>query len=105
MFGGPVAYFFEYLLGIRQPKGGAGYRKLVIAPQATEVFGWMKGSMKTPQGEVAVSYRKDGADTVFTVTLPPETEAVLSVDGKEYPLKQGENQWTVKRSETQTDES
>lgn len=95
MFGSPIAYFFEYLLGIRQPKGGAGYRELIIEPMAVSKFGRMSGSMETPQGTVAVSYRKNGEAVDFKIVIPAEVNAVFKYDGREYPLNAGENAFTV----------
>ena len=92
MFGAPVAYFFEYLLGIKQTDGSAGYKTLRIAPQATSRFGRMSGSMMTPNGKVAVSYRKTKeGTTVFNVTIPEGTDATFVYEDKEVVLSVGEN--------------
>ena len=95
MFGAPVAYLFEYLLGIRQKPHTAGYRSLLIAPQAVSRFGRMAGSMQVPGGTLAVAYEKQGERVCFRVTLPPATEAVFRYGGKDYPLAEGENILTL----------
>ena len=92
MFGAPVAYFFEYLLGIRQTPDSAGYAKLAIEPLATSRFAHMEGSMQTPRGRVAVSYRKQDGRIVFTVELPEGVEATFKYGGGEYPLHSGINE-------------
>ena len=92
MFGAPVAYFFEYLLGIRQADDSAGYRSLVIEPLTVSSVGRMSGSMKTPQGEVAVSYEKNAEKINFTVLIPENTEAIFKYSGKELALKSGKNE-------------
>ncbi|MBQ6824213.1 MAG: family 78 glycoside hydrolase catalytic domain [Clostridia bacterium] len=91
MFGAPVAYLFEHLLGIGQAEGSVGYRKLVIAPQLVSAIGQMKGSMTTPQGVVAVAYRKQEDGVRVEITLPKGTEAVLRLGGREIALQEGEN--------------
>ena len=91
MFGAPVAYFFEYLLGISQPKEGAGYRSLVIAPQAVHRFAWMSGSMQTPQGKVSVSYKKSPNGIEFSIVIPEKTTAVFRCGKTETTLHTGEN--------------
>jgi alpha-L-rhamnosidase len=91
MFGSPVAYFFEYLLGIRQKPHTAGYTDLVIAPQAVNKFGWMKGSMQVPCGTVSVDYRREDGKIHFTVRLPEGIEAVFSYGACEQALHAGEN--------------
>ena len=92
MFGAPVAYFFEYLLGIKQTPDSAGYASLAIEPMAVSRFGRMAGSVKTPKGTVAVSYRKADGRVTFTVEIPADTKAVFRYGGGEYPLHSGENQ-------------
>ncbi len=95
MFGSPVAYFFEYLLGIRQKEGTAGYGDLVIAPQALSKCDRMAGSMETPNGRVSVGYQKANGRICFRITVPPRTKAVLRYDGQDHALLQGENEICV----------
>ena len=91
MFGAPVAYFFEYLLGIKQTDEGAGYDSLIISPVGVERFGYMSGSMQISGGKVSVSYKKLDGKTEFTLEIPENTQAVFKYCGKEYQLKSGEN--------------
>ena len=91
MFGAPVAYFFEYLLGIRQAEESAGYDSLVIAPQATNCFGRMQGSIQTPKGTVAVSYKNEEAKISFIVSIPQNTKAKFVFADEETDLHEGEN--------------
>ena len=95
MFGSPIAYFFEYLLGIRQPKGGAGYKDIVIDPRAVSKFGYMSGSMEVPMGNVSVSYRKNGETVDFTIVIPAGVKAVFKYGGEERMLNEGENRFNV----------
>jgi len=95
MFGSPIAYFFEYLLGIRQPDGEAGYKKLIIEPCAVSKFGFMSGSMETANGAVAVDYRKNGGVVEFKISIPEKTEAVFRYSGKEYKLASGDNYFNI----------
>ena len=91
MFGSPVAYFFEYLLGIRQENGTAGYTALRIEPQAVAKFSNMSGSMALPAGTVKISYVKTSENIRFDITVPSNTTAVLCYLGQEYSLNCGEN--------------
>lgn len=95
MFGAVTAYFFEYLLGIKQREGTAGYTSLIIAPQAVLRFTIMSGSMLTPNGKVAVAYAKTEKGVDFTVSVPENTKAVFSFAQKEYALCTGENKFTL----------
>ena len=91
MFGAPVAYFFEYLLGIRQEQESAGYRSVVIEPMATERFGYMKGSINVPCGDICVNYRKQGEVIRFEINIPHGVEARFVYNGEEYSLTEGVN--------------
>lgn len=93
MFGAPVAYLFEYLLGIKQEEGTAGYKSLVIEPQGINRFGRMSGSIETTQGTVAVSYINNDEKVNFTVTIPENTKATFRYKNKELALTQGENKF------------
>jgi alpha-L-rhamnosidase len=91
MFGAPVAYFFEYLLGIRQKPNTAGYRSLIIEPQAVSRFEYMSGSMQIPGGTVRVAYRKEGSKVCFEIVIPSNTEAIFRYEEKELILNEGIN--------------
>lgn len=96
MFGAPVAYFFEYLLGIRQPKDCGGYNELIIAPECIEKFGYMNGSMMIPAGKVAVSYvNKDGI-TEFTIEIPEGVNAEFVYKDNRFPLVSGGNNFLIR---------
>ncbi len=92
MFGAPVAYFFEYLLGIKQTKESAGYEEMIISPVAISKFGRMSGSMETPNGKVAVAYEREESCVRFTVTIPRGSSAILRVFGNDYALAEGEQE-------------
>jgi alpha-L-rhamnosidase len=95
MFGAPVAYFFEYFLGIKQKESSAGYRSVVIAPQAVSRFGRLNGSMKTPNGTISVSYEKVDGKINFVIEVPKNTEAIFKLGEFEKSLSFGKNEFTV----------
>lgn len=91
MFGAPVAYFFQYLLGINQPESCGGYKTLVIAPQCFKNFEKMSGSMQIPAGKVSVSYENNSGVTTFEIEIPHGTEGVFEYSGNKIALKTGKN--------------
>ncbi len=95
MFGAPVAYFFQYLLGITQAKTDGGYKRIVIEPKGFKNFEFMRGSMATPNGNVAVSYENKDGKTYFEITIPQGTEAVFRIEANETTLNAGLNKITV----------
>lgn len=97
MFGAPVAYFFEFLLGIRQTPDSAGYASLLIRPLATHRFQHMEGSMITPKGILKVSYQRRQELLDLSIHLPEGTKAHLQYGGETLPLACGENRFTLPR--------
>ena len=95
MFGAPVAYFFEYLLGIKQDKESAGYSLVTIAPMAVSKFGYMKGSMRVPKGEIAVAYEKVDEKVKFDIVIPAGVRAKFQYLEQELILKEGRNTFTI----------
>ena len=95
MFGAPVAYFFEYLLGIKQDKESAGYESVTIAPKAVSKFGYMKGSMTVPKGEIEVAYQRDDEKVCFEIVIPVGVSAKFSYQEQELVLKEGKNTITI----------
>jgi len=95
MFGAPVAYFFEYLLGIRQKPNTAGYTALVIEPQAVAKFGFMCGKMQVPNGTVGVSYKKENGRIHFEIIIPSNVEAIFKYEEREYNLRVGSNEFVL----------
>jgi alpha-L-rhamnosidase len=95
MFGAPVAYFFEYLLGIKQTDSSCGYSEIVIAPQAISKFGRMAGSMDTVNGTVSVSYEKTDEKIKFSICIPKGCRASFRMPSYERELTVGENGFDV----------
>ena len=97
MFGAPVAYFFEHLLGIRQPEGCAGYKSLIIEPQAVSSFGRMSGSIQIPSGKVAVKHEKTCDGIHFKITVPVGVEAIFRYANVSKSFSHGENEFYIKK--------
>ena len=94
MFGACVRQLFSSILGIDQPDGSAGYRRLTIAPQIPAALSWVSGAMQTPAGEVFVSWKKEAGRIHFRITVPRDAHAVFCYGGKEYPLTESEAVFT-----------
>ena len=95
MFGAPVAYLFEYLLGIKQTENSAGYKSLVIEPMSVDKFARMKGSITTPNGIISVSYEHQSGKVKFNINIPENTTAVFRWTGKENVLTQETNEFSL----------
>lgn len=96
MFGAAVLYLFEYLLGIRQEDGMAGFQDVLIAPVSAECLERVDGRRTVPAGEISVSYAKqqDG-QTEFSVRIPEGIAAKFTWNGETRELVNGWNQFTI----------
>lgn len=95
MFGAVVAYLFEYILGIRLQPDTAGYCSIVIEPRVLSRFNHLSGSMHTPGGTVAVSYRKEADIIKCKIVIPKNTKAIFRYSNQEFELAEGENELTL----------
>lgn len=95
MFGSPVLFLFEYVLGIRQKKGSCCYEKTIINPLNIKDITEAKGSIETPQGKFGVEYKKQGDKTAFVVEIPKTTECEFVFEGKSVQLKAGVNEFII----------
>ncbi len=95
MFGAPVAYLFEYVLGIRQELGSAGYSSLVISPVITDKIDRVSGSMEIPSGTVSVSYHKRNGKTFYKIAIPSGAVAVFKLGETEIKLAAGVNEFEL----------
>ena len=91
MFGAVIAYFFEYLLGIKQNADSCGYSALTIEPLLVSKFNFMRGSILVPNGKISVSYEKIDKNASFCIHIPQNTKATFKFCGNEYPLQEGDN--------------
>ncbi len=91
MFGAVVALFYEYILGIRQPEGKAGYNEVTISPVNIEKLHTVSGHMTVPKGKISVSYKTEGGQRIYTVQIPDGIRATFEQGGVSKLLTAGEN--------------
>ncbi len=73
-YGACVAWFFEYLGGIRVDESAPGLKRLVLRPHALRELGFCNVAYKTPWGEVRVSWKFDGDTPSFDYVAPEGVE-------------------------------
>jgi len=62
MFGSVVAYFFEYILGIKYEVSQGESPMARIEPAEIPELSWAKGSITTPFGRISVSRRYENGE-------------------------------------------
>ncbi|MEU6375151.1 family 78 glycoside hydrolase catalytic domain [Streptomyces sp. NPDC046909] len=72
-------WFHSGLAGIRQPRGGVGYRELVIDPRPVGDLTHVEGAYRTPYGEVSSEWTRKGGVFRLRVEIPPNTTAEIRI--------------------------
>jgi len=93
MFGDFACWAYQYLAGIRLPKGEKGlvsypdperrgFAQVLLAPVPIARLAWARAHVDTPYGRLASSWNRqpDGRIT-YEFTVPPGTEATIRVPG------------------------
>lgn len=93
MFGAVAAYIYDYILGIRQKDGCAGYSEIVISPVMPENLNRASGFRTLPRGKVSVAYEKTGNKISFRIVIPENQKAEFVFAGRIFELKTGINEF------------
>jgi len=95
MFGAVVAYLFDYILGIRQEVGKAGYTDIIVAPTFADKINRILGSRMLPDGEISVSYLKKDGMVFCNITVPENVKAKFIYGDSEIKLVCGKNSFEI----------
>ena len=91
-YGAVEDFIIEKLVGIQLPNVLDDTETYVIQPNFTNRLEWVKGALKTANGELSVSWRYSGDEVLVDVILPGRTIAkYVSSNGDEIYLKPGHN--------------
>lgn len=91
MFGGPVRYLFEYLLGIGH--AAPGWEKVEIKPQPVIGLNYIAGSIMTPRGRIKVSINRVDDHLVINVHMDNPLGAVFVMGEARYELSKCDSQF------------
>lgn len=84
----PNIEFFRTLLGI--DSAAPAFAKVKIEPRLGDIKE-IGGSMPHPQGDIKVSYKRNGQNLKAEIELPANVSGSLIWNGKNYNLKEGKN--------------
>ncbi len=91
MFGAPVRYLHQYILGIRQAADSIGWRHAEIRPAFVPQLGRASGSITTVRGKIGVSWEKRGGKILVRADIPDGMCAELVIGEERRTLGAGEN--------------
>ena len=95
MFGAPVLWLFEHVLGIQQKEGSTAYKNVLINPKKIAALTDVSGSIVTPSGKFMVAYKKIDNKTEFTIEIPKNTDCEFDYDGNKFKLESGVNKFVI----------
>lgn len=79
MFGSVSEWFYKALAGIKVDPTAPGFKKIIIKPHVAGDLTYVKGSLKTVRGLIAVEWKKGNGSLDMNVTIPANTIAWVSV--------------------------
>jgi alpha-L-rhamnosidase len=90
-------WMYNNILGIRYDETRPGYRHIIIKPQPNDRLAWAKGSYRSINGLIEVSWKNTGGIFTLEVGVPANTEATIVLpDGKIHETGSGKYNFTVK---------
>jgi alpha-L-rhamnosidase len=94
MLGHVMEWYYGYVGGIRQPAGGIGWKKIIVAPNPGALT-HAECTVDTPAGRVVSRWRVDGKKFQLEVEIPAGLEAVAILpSGARMPLRSGQQTLT-----------
>ena len=78
--GGFVAWFFGGLAGISP--GSPGFKQIKLEPQMMDGLNWVRCRYTSAMGDIESSWKREGAQLVWTVEIPLGANASLRIPGK-----------------------
>lgn len=75
LVGDLVIWLYEYLAGIAPDPREPGFRRLILKPRLVGDLSWVRATHRSPQGEIASHWRRDGEAFDWEVRIPPNTVA------------------------------
>ncbi len=83
MLGQIMEWFYHDLAGVGfDPKGGVGFKRIVIRPQPTGDLTWAKASYDSVRGKIISEWKITGEKLTLTIEIPPSATAEVYVPFK-----------------------
>lgn len=82
MLGHLMEWFYSGLAGIRPAEGSIAFNKIEIRPEVVGDVTWASASYKSPYGNIASSWKKQGNKFTLNTTIPPNTTAKIYLPGE-----------------------
>ncbi|MGZ8540258.1 MAG: family 78 glycoside hydrolase catalytic domain, partial [Chitinophagaceae bacterium] len=79
MFGEIGAWFYKALGGIKPDPAQPGFKNILLEPNFVKGLDHFEASHEGPYGTIVSSWKRSGTRIIYTVTVPPNSTASLSL--------------------------
>jgi alpha-L-rhamnosidase len=79
MLGDLLAWFYEYLAGIRNDAAGAGFEKIVMHPYPVDGLDHVTASYHSVKGEIKSAWKKKDGLFLWDITVPGNSTATVYI--------------------------
>ena len=79
LLGDLIVWFYEYLAGIQNATGSAGFEKIVMRPYPVAGLDYVKASYHSIHGLIKSSWQKNGDTFQWEITIPGNTTATIYI--------------------------
>jgi len=86
LLGDLIVWFYEYLAGIQNAPGSAGFEKIVMRPYPVAGLDDVKASYHSIHGQIKSSWHKSGKTFYWDITVPCNTTALVNVPATDEAL-------------------
>jgi alpha-L-rhamnosidase len=91
MFGEISAWFYKAIGGIKPDPAHPGFKNILLQPNFVTGLDAFSASHISPYGEIKSSWKRVGNQVLYTVCIPPNSTATLTVNNKPRQLTAGEH--------------
>ncbi|THU32898.1 alpha-rhamnosidase [Niastella caeni] len=98
MFGEIGAWLYKALGGIKPDAGSAGFKHILLQPYFIKSLNQVEVTHESPYGTIVSSWKRSGRKIVYTVVVPPNSTATLTLGNKVHELVSGRYSFDVSRS-------
>lgn len=82
LVGDLITWLHEDIAGIKPSPEQPGFARIIMAPHMPKGVDWARASHHSPYGKIVSDWRKNGERTTWKVTIPPNSEAILSIPAR-----------------------
>lgn len=94
MFGSADAWLYEWVAGLSQAEGSAGWKQIILRPGAISLLNQAQATVETPLGPCALAWQREDGGLSVRARIPFLAQAQMELpDGRRLQVPPGEHEW------------